>query len=129
MKNAILVARILLGAIFVLFGINYFVPFLPMPESSPEAGAFFGALVGTGYMMPLIKITEIVGGAMLLLGAWVPLGLILLAPIVVNILAFHVFLDPAGLPLTILVVALQVFLARAYWSSFAGVLKKNAQPG
>jgi uncharacterized membrane protein YphA (DoxX/SURF4 family) len=89
------VARILLGLVFLVFGLNYFVPFLPTPPMEGPAAAFAGALFATGYMFPLIKGIEVLAGALLLAGRFVPLALLLLAPIVVNIAAFHVFLTPA----------------------------------
>ena len=127
MSKAVLIARILLGLIFVVFGANYFLHFIPI-QPSESAGAFMGALTDTGYMWPAIKLTEIVGGAMLLGGFGVPLALVLLAPIIVNIVLLHVFLDTAGLPVAILVLVLEVFLARAYWGSFKGVLNMSAKP-
>lgn len=128
MRKAALVARLLLGLIFTVFSLNYFVPFLPMPELSEPAGGFMGALAATGYMLPLIKSTELVGGVLLVLGVMVPLALTLLAPVVVNIALFHLLLDPAGLPLGLLVLALEVFLAYAYRSSFAAVLSFKRSP-
>ncbi|MEM1205327.1 MAG: DoxX family membrane protein [Acidobacteriota bacterium] len=128
MNKALLGARLLLGLIFTAFGINYFVPFLPVPELPPAAGAFFGALAESGYMLPLVKITEVVGGLMLLAGLFVPLALTILAPVVVNIVLFHVFLEPSGLPMGIALVALQVFLAWGYRDAFAGVLEARSQP-
>ena len=79
----------------------------------------------------LARITEIVCGVLLLIGRWVPLALTILAPVVLNIVLFHVFLEPSpdGLFVPILSLVLVVFLARAYRSSFAGVLKGGAQPG
>ena len=62
MQKAVLGARIVLGLIFFVFGLNYFGKFLPLPELSEPAGAFMGALAASGYMFPLVKITEIVGG-------------------------------------------------------------------
>ena len=129
MSKATLGARIVLGLIFTLFDINYFVPFLPNPELSEAAGAFFGGLAATGYMLPLVKLTEIVGGLFLLTGFYVPLGLALLAPVVVNIVAFHLFLDLAGLPISIVVLALEIFLAWSYRGAFAGMLAAKAEPG
>jgi uncharacterized membrane protein YphA (DoxX/SURF4 family) len=122
MKTAVLIARILLGIIFVVFGLNGFVPFLPQPEMPQAANAFFGALAASGFMLPLLFATQIVGGALLLLGM-VPLGVLVLTPVIVHIVGFHVFLAPDGLPLAIVVAALGLFLAlthrRAYRPLFA----------
>jgi hypothetical protein len=110
MKTAVLIARILLGSIFVLFGLNGFLHFLPQPAMPEAAIAFFGALAATGYMIPILFATQILGGA-LLLADMVPLGLVILAPVIVNVVAFHVFIAPDGLPLAIVVSALALFLA------------------
>jgi uncharacterized membrane protein YphA (DoxX/SURF4 family) len=128
MQKAVLGARIVLGLIFTVFGLNGFFHFLPLPELPEKAGAFMGALGATGYMFPLIKATEVVGGLMLLAGRFVPLGLTLLAPVVVNILLFHVVLAPSGMAMTLVIVVLEVFLAWAYRGSFTGVLDAGAKP-
>jgi uncharacterized membrane protein YphA (DoxX/SURF4 family) len=104
-------ARILLGAIFTVFGLNGFLQFLKMPPPPPAAGAFFGALIATGYIMPLIMSVQVFAGVLLLSRRLVPFALTLLAPIVVNILAFHLFLAPQGLPLALLVLGLGLYLA------------------
>lgn len=121
-------ARILLGLLFVVFGLNGFLHFLPQPPMSGPPADFAGALVATGYMFPLIKGTEVLAGALLLSGRLVPLALTLLAPVIVNIVAFHAFLAPAGIALPLVIAALELFLARSYRSSFAGVLKVRAAP-
>ncbi len=127
MDKVAMIARYLLGLIFFVFGLNGFLNFLPPPEV-PEgaAQAFMGGLAGTGYFFPLLKITEVVGGAMLLAGMYVPLALLLLAPVVVNIAAYHIFLDaaPQGLVIAILLVICEILVARSKWSSFQGVLAK-----
>jgi uncharacterized membrane protein YphA (DoxX/SURF4 family) len=112
-------ARLLLGLIFTVFGLNGFLHFLPQPPAPAAAAAFGGALAATGYMFPLIKGTEVVTGVLLLSGRFVPLALTLLAPVVVNIVAFHLFLAPAGLALPIVVVALGVYLAWTERSVYA----------
>jgi uncharacterized membrane protein YphA (DoxX/SURF4 family) len=126
--KAIHAARILLGLIFFVFGLNGFFHFLPQPPMSGPAADFLGALVATGYMLPLIKGTEVVGGALLLSGRYVPLALTLLAPVIVNIFAFHLFLAPSGLALPAVVVALEIFLARSFWSAFANVVRSRSTP-
>ncbi|MDB5216003.1 MAG: hypothetical protein JWO86_3930 [Myxococcaceae bacterium] len=124
--KVILAARVLLGLIFLVFGLNGFFHFLPQPPMSGPPAAFAGALFASGYMFPLLKGTEVIAGVLLLSGRLVPLALTVLAPVVVNIVAFHLFLAPSGLALPILIVALGVFLAWSYRSSFAGVLRVNA---
>jgi len=123
-SKAALVARILLGLVFFVFGLNGFLGFIPDPEMTSEAGAFMTALSDTGYMLVLIKIVETACGALLLAGFFVPLALVLLAPILINILAFHLFLDPSpqGLGMAIVIVALHLFLTSQHWSAYTPIL-------
>lgn len=112
MKTAVLIARMLLALIFIVFGLNGFLQFLPQPPMPQAAIAFFVALAASGYMLPLLFASQLIGGALLLLGM-VPLGVVILAPVIVNIVAFHIFLAPGGLPLAVVVALLALFLA---WS-------------
>jgi uncharacterized membrane protein YphA (DoxX/SURF4 family) len=133
MSNAIrsklpVVARILLGLVFFVFGLNGFLNFIPAPPPSGKSGAFIGALAATGYMFPLIKATEVVAGLLLLVGRFVPLALVLLAPILVNITLFHVVLAPENMVMVVVLLVLEVYLAWAYRSAFTGVLQANARP-
>ncbi len=121
-------ARILLGLVFFVFGLNGFLNFLPQPEVGAEAGTFLGALAATGYMFPLIKGTEVVAGALLLSNRFVPLALTLLAPVIVNIVLFHGVLAPEGMVVPLFVLVLQLGLAYAYRDSFRGVLSAKAKP-
>ena len=121
MSKLPLIARIILGLIFTVFSINFFVPFLPMPEPTPEAGAFLGALMTSGYMFYFIKIVELVGGIMLLIGICIPFALLLLAPIVVNIFLFHIFLDPAGFLMGLFIFLLELYLLYHYRSVFSKI--------
>ena len=118
----ILVARIIFGLAFTVFGINGFLNFLPPPEPSPEGGAFLGALGATGYFFPFLKIVETVFGFLILIGRWVALSLTVLASVVVNILLYHLFLDPAGLAIPLVLTVLGMFLAWAKRDRFKGVL-------
>jgi len=107
------VARILMGLMFVVFGSNGFLNFIPPPKAPlPEgAAAFAGALAQTGYMMPLVMGTQLLGGILLLLNRFVPLALVLLAPLLVGIVAFHIFLAPSSIGPGIVLLALELYLA------------------
>ena len=118
MKALTLTGRILLGLIFVVFGLNGFLQFLPRPPLPDAAQAFFAGLSATAYMLPLLFAAQVLGGVLLLVGM-VPLGLLILAPVIVNIVAFHVFLAPEGLPLAIVVAILEFFLAWAHRKAYA----------
>ena len=122
MKIAAIIARLLLGLIFVVFGVNAFLHFLPMPPMQGLSAQFMGALVASHYLYA-IKCFEITGGLLLLIGRYVPLGLTLLGPVIVNILFFHIFLDTSGLPQALIISALALFLLVRYRSAFAGLLR------
>jgi len=120
-----IVARVLLGAVFLVFGLNGFLHFLPQPPAPQPAMAFAGALAASGYLFPLLKATEVVAGALLLLG-FVPIALTLLAPIVVNIVAFHVFLAPGNYAVVGLVLAAEIYLAIVHRAAFAPLFARAA---
>ena len=122
--------RLGMGLLFLVFGANGFLSFLPQPRAPlPEgAMAFAGALVKTGYMMQLIALTQLVVGLLLVANRFVPLALALIAPFIVNSVAFHVFLEPSGRPMAGAVAALEVFLAWAYRESFRPMLAMRAAP-
>ncbi len=117
------VARVLLGLVFFVFGLNGFLGFIPQPPMPDKAGAFMGALAATGYMFPLIKSVEVVGGALLLSNRFVPLALAVLAPNVVNIVLFHAVLAPGGLPVAIFVLVLELFGAWSNRDAYASMLR------
>lgn len=121
-------ARILLGLIFFVFGLNGFLGFIPQPPLTGAPGDFVGALVATGYMFPLIKGTEVVAGALLLSNRFVALALVLLAPVIVNIALFHFVLAPDALAMTFVILGLELSLAWAYRDAFRGVLAAKARP-
>ncbi|MFN7971375.1 MAG: DoxX family protein [Acidobacteriota bacterium] len=121
-------ARVLLGLVFFVFGLNGFLGFLPMPPLSGAAGAFMGGLAATGYFFPLLKGTEVLVGVALFSGTLVPLALTVLAPITINIVAFHAFLAPSGLPIPLAVLALHLFLAFTYREALRGVLALRSEP-
>jgi len=122
------IARVVLGLAFFVFGLNGFLHFLPQPAMSGPPADFAGALFATGYMFPLIKGTEVVASVLLLSNRYVPLALAVLAPVLVNIVAFHAFLAPAGLALPIVLLALELYLARSYRDAFAPMLHARTQP-
>ena len=126
MRIAVIVARILLGLVFFVFGLNGLHPFMPNPPAPPAAAAFFGALFATHYMFFLIFVTQVVGGALLLLGVAVPFALVILAPVIVNIVCFHIFLSPDLLPVALVVAALELFLAWNYRATFAPLFSSRS---
>lgn len=126
MKNALLVSRILLGAIFFVFGLNAFLSFLPMPPLEGMAGQFVGALVQSGYFFPFLKSVETIGGLLLILGFFMPLNLLVLFPITLNIVLFHLFLGLDGIPIAILMLVAHLLLLWGYRSYYKGMLTMKA---
>ena len=123
------IARYVLGGGFVLFGLNGFLQFLPAPPPPPPAAlSFLSALLTTGYMIPLLKGTEVIAGLLLLGNRFVPLALALLAPVLVNIVAYHVFLVPATLPIPLVLLAAELVLAWSYRDAFAPMLRARVEP-
>ena len=120
MKIAVLIARILLGLIFVFFGLNAFFNFLHAPMPTGLAGQFIGALYTSHfYVVPFGF--QLIGGLLLLSGRFIPLALVILAPILVNILTFHLTMAPGILPGLVCTVLWFIIFA-GHRSSFAGIL-------
>ena len=118
MKYAIVAARLLLGLVFLVFGANGFLHFIPMPPMEGPAGAFLGALASSGYFYVIAGL-QVFGGLLLVAGArFVALGLTLLGPVIVNIVLFHLFLDRQGLPIALVVLFLSLFLFWVYRYKF-----------
>jgi putative oxidoreductase len=123
MKIATIIARVLLGLIFVFFGSNAFLHFLPMPPlPQGVAGLYLKAFFESGYVY-VIGGMQVIGGLLLLIGRFVPLGLTILAAIIFNIWAFHVLMAPEGFPPALVVTLLELFLVWRYRESFAGILR------
>ncbi len=120
-------ARITLGLLFAVFGLNGFVGFLPQPPHGGAAGEFLGALAASGYMFPLIKGVELVTGILLLAGRYVPLALTLLAPVVVNIIAFHLFLEPKSIAIPLVALGLGIYLAWTERAAYAPLFVARSQ--
>lgn len=129
MEKFITVARLLLGAIFTIFGLNYFFHYMPELPVSDRGAAYLMALFETGYIFPIIKIIEIVAGLLLLSGYFVPLSLTMLTPVSLNIFLYHSFLDSNGLVLAIAIFAVNLLLLWSYREYFKGLFTLRAHPG
>lgn len=123
MKILTMIARILLGLIFVFFGSNAFLRFLPMPPlPQGVTGEYLHAFFASGYVY-FIGGFQVIGGLLLLIGRFVPLGLTILGAVIVNIWIFHILMAPEGLPPAIVVAVLELFLIWSYRDRFAGILR------
>lgn len=118
-------ARVVFGLLWIIFGANFFLHFIPQPPP-PEAGLnFMMGLMANPVFFPFMKTIEIVAGVMLLFNIAAPLALLLVAPITVNIVLFHAVLAPQGMPVALLMLVLNVFLGFAYFNSFKPLFKKG----
>ena len=124
MKMTSLIARLLLGLIFTVFGLNGFLHFIPMPPPSGVAGQYMGALFVSHYLVAVFGL-ELIGGVLLLINRYVPVALSLLGPIIVNILLFHVLMAPSGLPMAIVVAVLWSVVFVGVRSAFAGIFQSK----
>src|SRR6266404_3280130 len=123
MKIATIIARSLFGLIFVVFGSNMFLQFIPMPPPSEGPARDFMTALFVSHYLYVVGALQVVGGLVLFTGRWVPLGLTLVGPVIVNIVCFHALMAPAGLPMAIVVSALAAFLFWRHREHFAGLVK------
>ena len=130
MKHIPTIAGALLGLAFVVFGSNFFLNFIPMPNDPSPADAphklFMGALFPSGYLA-FVKVLEILGGVLVAVPKTRNLGLLILGPIIVNILCFHIFLMKGATlvdPANIAIVVLALFLLWTERKAFAGLLNR-----
>jgi putative oxidoreductase len=125
MRIIVLIARVLLGLVFVVFGLNGFLNFLSMgPMPTGLAGQFMGALFVSHYYW-VIAALQVVGGVLLLVNRFVPLALVLLGPVIVNILCYHVFLNHAGAPPAIVVTVLWFIIFYGKRQYFSGIFAQR----
>ena len=125
MKILTILARTLLGLIFVVFGFNGFFHFLPMPPPPPgsPAALFFTAVSTTGYMK-VVFLLQIIGGLLLVLNLLPVLGLVILCPIIFNIVLFHLTMAPSGLPLASVIAVLALVLIGVYWDHYRHLVRQ-----
>jgi uncharacterized membrane protein YphA (DoxX/SURF4 family) len=126
MKIVVLIARILLGLMFFVLGLNGFLGFLNMgPMPTGLAGQFMAALFISHYYWVVAGL-QVIGGALLLVNRFVPLALVLLGPVIVNILCYHAFLNHAGAPLAIVATVLWLIVFYAKRQYFSGIFVQRA---
>ena len=126
MKIAVLVARVLLGLLFLVFGLNGFFQFLHMPPPTGLAAQYFTVLFVSHYLV-LVFLLQVVGGVLLLANRYVPLALILLGPVLVNIVMFHSLMAPEGLPMALFATVLWLIVFAGVRKAFAGVFAAQVE--
>lgn len=124
MKVFRLIARILLGLVFTVFGANGFLHFIPTPPPPGPGGQFMGALFMT-HELAVIMALQLVCGVLLLAKQYVPLAVALIAPVVVNILLFHAFMAPAGMPLALLIASLWAITFYGVKDAYAPLFRRE----
>lgn len=125
MKITAAIARILLGLVFLIFGLNGFLHFMPMQPPPGLAGQYLGVLFVSHYLVAVF-ILQIAGAVPLLLNRFVPLGLVILGPLIANILLFHALMQPQGLPLAVAVLVLWLIVFYSVRRAFAGIFAARA---
>jgi putative oxidoreductase len=128
MKYIFVIARVLLGLVFTVFGLNAFLHFFPTPPVPGLAGQFMGALLGSKYYVIAFG-TQLIGGALLLSNRYVPLALTMLGPVIVNILSFHMFLDSENMAPAIVVTVLWFVVFSQVRNSFADLFEAKHSSG
>jgi len=121
----VIIARVLMGLIFVFFGLNGFLQFLKAPMPTGLAGEFLTVLFQSHYVL-FICVVQVVGGLLLLVNRYVPLALTLLGPVIVNIILYHLLLNPAAAQLAVVVTILWFFLFYRYRQNFSGLFVQKA---
>jgi len=127
MKIAVVIVRVLLGLVFLVFGLNDFIHFIPMTPLPGDAGVMTVLMYTHGWLT-FHGVLYVIAGVLLLSGWYVPVGLTILGPIIVNILVFHLTLMPQGIALGLVAAALEVFLIWAYWPAFRGIFTAKMEP-
>ncbi len=124
MKIASTIARYLLGFVFLVFGLNGFLHFIPTPPPAGPGGMFMGGLY-MSHELTLIMALQLLCGVLLLAGRFVPLALAVLGPIIVNIVLFHAFMAPAGLPVALFTAVLWFLTFWSVRSAFSGLFQSR----
>ena len=122
------IVRVLLGVMFLVFGLNGFLNFMPAPkELPPDVITVSTGLMKGGYMA-VVSAMELVVALLLLTNRFVPLALVLLAPIVVGIITFHIAIAPATIVPGIVVLVMELYLAWVYRGAFRPMLQAKVSP-
>jgi uncharacterized membrane protein YphA (DoxX/SURF4 family) len=124
MRTASVIARYLTGVIFLVFGLNGFLNFIPLPPPGGIAGQFMSALYASHYLW-VIFVFQVVAGVLLLVNRFVPLVVAVLAPVIVNILTFHALMAPSGLPLALFVAVLWAVIFIGVRPAFSGLFQSR----
>jgi putative oxidoreductase len=127
MKITVLISRILLGFIYLVFGLDYFLHFIPyQPLHTGKTGAFIAGLKGIGYFYPMIKVIQITGGLSLLFNRYAPFFAVVLFPISLNVLLFHTILVPSGWLMGVTLIVPNLLLGYGYRKYYSRMFTAKA---
>ncbi len=124
MRTVSLIAQYLAGVIFLVFGLNGFLNFIPLPPPGGIAGQFMGAMYVSHFLWVIFAF-QVVAAILLLVNRYVPLAVAVLAPVIVNILCFHALMAPSGLPLALFVAVLWALIFVRVRPAFAGLFRSR----
>ena len=127
MKIVVIVARVLLGLSFFVFGLNAFLRFIPMPPMSGPAGDFLGVLIRTHFVY-FVAAVQVISGALFLMGRYLPLAIVLSGPVIYNIVVYHVTMDLLGLPMALVATLCWLLLFWAFRGYFSFLWEAKAAP-
>jgi hypothetical protein len=122
MKIASIIARYLLALVFLVFGLNGFLHFLPQPPPSSEQARQYFTVMSASHYLVFIFALQLITGVLLLFRRTVPLGLTIAAPLIVNILLFHALMDPGGIVPGLVVTVLWFIIFWQHRAAFFGIL-------
>lgn len=124
MKDKIFLGiQILTGLLLIMFGLNKFLHFIPMPPPPEAMGAFMGALFGTGYLMTLVAIVEISAGIAFVWNKCSALFAVVLMPVMLNAFLAHLFLDPAGIAAAAVILLFTIVIMIRHKEAYRGLIQ------
>ena len=126
MKKATWIFRVVLGFLYLVFGLDYFLHFIPyQPLHTGAAAALKSGLMGTGYIYPMMKTIQVLGGISLMIDRYAPFSAVVLFPISLNVLLFHIILVPSGWLMGVFLMVPNLFLGYAYRKYYAGMFVRK----
>ena len=127
MKLTVLVSRLILGFLYLIFGMDYFFHFIPyQPLHTGVTGALVAGLKGVGYIYPMMKTIQIAAGLALLLNRYAPFAAVVVFPISLNVLLFHTILVPSGWLMGVLLFVPNTLLGLGYRKYYKGLFTVKA---
>ncbi|MXV53134.1 DoxX family membrane protein [Pedobacter sp. HMF7647] len=128
MKTATVISRVVLGLIYLIFGLDFFLHFIPyQPNHTGATAAFKSGLMAAGYFYPMMKFLQITGGISLLINRYAPFSAVVLFPISVNVFLFHTILVPSGWYMGVILLGTNLFLGYAYRTYYQSMFVRKAE--